>query len=239
MIDSGITCMVKVNSSFWKWTFLFTNDNFQTERLSEELWQKSIFVFLGQGVINSSSELRTSSSPQPSYCIPPAHPYNIGHTSCSPSIAFGNRNATISSITTSHSENVSKFWYFFPQRIHIPLSKGSLVLYFTSVVQTSYHLTNKPCGVLILPLFSHQCSTPWIFKGAIRTVETLRSPIRASCTERLARTNCGNSFSQLHCTYGWVCFNIKVCWGWFPSLPIFPPEITVYVPFSKRFYDLF
>ena len=128
---------------------------------------------------------------------------------------------------------------FFPQRIHIPLSKCSLVLYFMSVAQTSYHLTNKPCGVLILPLFSHQCSTPWIFKEAIRTVETLRSPIRASCTERRARTNCGNSFSQLHCTYGWVCFNIKVCWGWFPSLPIFPPEITVYVPFSKRFYDLF
>ncbi|KAM7433094.1 hypothetical protein ABFA07_016611 [Porites harrisoni] len=62
-----------------------------------------------KGVINSSSELPTSSSPQPSYSIPPAHPYNIGHTSCSPSIAFGNRNATISSITTSHSENVSRY----------------------------------------------------------------------------------------------------------------------------------
>ena len=110
MIDSGITCMVKINSNFWKWTFLFTNDNFQTGSLSEELWQKSIFVFLGQGVITSSSELSTSSNPQPSYSIPPAHPYNIGHTSCSPSIAFGNRNATISSITTSHSENVRKFW---------------------------------------------------------------------------------------------------------------------------------
>ena len=113
MIDSGITCMVKINSNFWKWTFLFTNDNFQTGSLSEELWQKSIFVFLGQGVITSSSELSTSSDPQPSYSIPPAHPYNIGHTSCSPSIAFGNRNAIISSITTSHSENVRKFWYFF------------------------------------------------------------------------------------------------------------------------------
>ena len=39
-------------------------------------------------------------------------------------------------------------------------------------------------------------------------------------------------FFHLHGTYGWVCFNIKV--GWVISL-----DITVYVPISKRFFDIF
>ena len=133
---------------------------------------KSIFVVLGQGVTTSPSELPTSSSPQQSYSNPPAYPYNIGHTSYSPSIAFGNTNATVSSITTSHSENVSKLLSFFPQWIHIPLLKGSLVRYFTSVPQTSYHLTNKAGGALILPLFSQKCFILWIFKSTYSYMES-------------------------------------------------------------------
>ena len=47
-VDSGITCMVKIYSNFWKWTFLLTDNNFQMEGLSEKLWQQQLKYKNGQ-----------------------------------------------------------------------------------------------------------------------------------------------------------------------------------------------
>ena len=142
------------------------------------IFWKSIFVFLGQGVTTSPSELPTSRSPQPSF-NPPAYQYNISHTLHSPSIAFGNRNASISPSFPAILIMQVNFDIFSTKNSYSSL-RGFIGLkevkeksiYFTSVPQTSYHLTNKPCGALILPVFSLQCSILCIFKASYSYMES-------------------------------------------------------------------
>ena len=76
--------------------------------------------------------------------------------------------------------------------------------------------------------------------GSCKSSETLRSPIRTSCTEGRELTYCGNPFFSNYTVhnYGWVCFNIKV--GWVISLPAsFPPGHCSVCSISKRFYGIF